>query len=456
LPLVHWDPQRVRRILEILFERAARTPRAANGATVRVSVTLRVPFIEIRVPHERLPGQSDGPPGEVAVSLARNLALLHAGSLECEPLGGDGGELWRLRLPLPNLAGSTLPTGGRECDSVLVLSSHGRVPEEFDGYQTPSGGGVRLVAPDLLVNDLLKNDGAPALVWDLERGDLSEWIVVRSLRLRETHRSLPLLILTAGREIPKSSDLGEFLRLASAALGSGPIVLVDPSEARRGGLAAQLREGCGIVELVEIGRVDEIPALLQDVDIGLFILNTLEDRDLRFIRDIPRLAAVPILVFVDRLQGLEEIEFCVQTPKVVLCNRHILHPEELRDLIDRLRRGDGSHGPPTSGLVKKAILYLNLHYASVPSRYRLADFVHVNEDYLTRIFRRELGLTPWEYLNRYRIRVAEALLRTTSESIRRIASGAGFRDQAYFCRVFRAITGRSPSEFRERSGSTVE
>ena len=154
-------------------------------------------------------------------------------------------------------------------------------------------------------------------------------------------------------------------------------------------------DGAEVVYLTS-GVVRPKPSRLS-INIGLFILNTLEDRDLRFIRDIPRLAAVPILVFVDRLQGLEEIEFCVQAPKVVLCNRHILHPEELRGLIDRLRRGDGSHGPPTSGLVKKAILYLNLHYASVPSRYRLADFVHVNEDYLTRIFRRELGLAPWDW-----------------------------------------------------------
>jgi len=65
------------------------------------------------------------------------------------------------------------------------------------------------------------------------------------------------------------------------------------------------------------------------------------------------------------------------------------------------------------------------------------------------VFNRELGLSPWDYLNRYRIYQAKELLRRTSDSIRAIARQVGFKDQAYFSRVFRKVTGVSPKAFRD-------
>ncbi len=74
----------------------------------------------------------------------------------------------------------------------------------------------------------------------------------------------------------------------------------------------------------------------------------------------------------------------------------------------------------------------------------------MNKDYLTRIFHRELGISPWDYLNRYRIKRAKALLRTSHASITAIASQVGFADSAYFSRVFHKEVGCSPREYRER------
>jgi YesN/AraC family two-component response regulator len=59
-----------------------------------------------------------------------------------------------------------------------------------------------------------------------------------------------------------------------------------------------------------------------------------------------------------------------------------------------------------------------------------------------------LGLSPWDYLNRYRIYQARELLRRTSDSVRVIARQVGFKDHAYFSRVFRNLTGVSPQKFR--------
>ena len=86
----------------------------------------------------------------------------------------------------------------------------------------------------------------------------------------------------------------------------------------------------------------------------------------------------------------------------------------------------------------------------VLARQQIADVVGVNQDYLSRIFHQELGLSPWAYLNRYRILQAKTLLRSTSLPITDVALKVGFDNPAYFSRVFRQSVGCSPRAFQEQ------
>jgi AraC-like DNA-binding protein len=105
-----------------------------------------------------------------------------------------------------------------------------------------------------------------------------------------------------------------------------------------------------------------------------------------------------------------------------------------------------------SGLVKQAIAYLHQNYMRPISRWEIAEAVGVSEDYLSRVFNRELNISPWDYLNRYRVLQSKHLLLHTTDSIGAIAHQVGFKDQAYFSRVFHKVTGISPQEFREGNG----
>jgi YesN/AraC family two-component response regulator len=58
-------------------------------------------------------------------------------------------------------------------------------------------------------------------------------------------------------------------------------------------------------------------------------------------------------------------------------------------------------------------------------------------------------LTPWDYLNRFRILRAKEILRKTSNNIGSIALQVGFKDKAYFSRVFHKLAGCSPQSYRE-------
>ena len=99
-------------------------------------------------------------------------------------------------------------------------------------------------------------------------------------------------------------------------------------------------------------------------------------------------------------------------------------------------------------LVRLAMVYLHEHYAEPISRWDLAQHVCISEDYLTYCFRQELGTTPMQYLQRYRVNQAKLLLKNSQKSITEIALDVGFSDSGYFSRVFHRQTGMYPEAFR--------
>jgi AraC family transcriptional regulator len=79
----------------------------------------------------------------------------------------------------------------------------------------------------------------------------------------------------------------------------------------------------------------------------------------------------------------------------------------------------------------------------------VASQVGVHPVHLSRVFRTRCGQTLGEYLNGLRVRFAcERLLTGELVSLADLAIGAGFADQSHFCRVFKAMVGSTPTEFR--------
>lgn len=111
--------------------------------------------------------------------------------------------------------------------------------------------------------------------------------------------------------------------------------------------------------------------------------------------------------------------------------------------------GEQDLPPYANDLTRQTVAYLRQRFADQPlSRAQIAAHVAASESYLTRVFHRDLGITPWEYLTRLRIDQAKDLLHTTSLTIAEIANQVGYNDGAYFSRVFHQETGRSPLAFR--------
>ncbi len=109
---------------------------------------------------------------------------------------------------------------------------------------------------------------------------------------------------------------------------------------------------------------------------------------------------------------------------------------------------------PAVGLVQNprvaaAIAQFHDHYRDAPSLKQVAQAVHVSSFHFHRLFSREVGLSPREYLQAKQLQMARWLLRSTSWPISRVAREAGYASHGHFTSTFRRTLGRSPREFRE-------
>ena len=120
----------------------------------------------------------------------------------------------------------------------------------------------------------------------------------------------------------------------------------------------------------------------------------------------------------------------------------------LKDLIEKVfNYREFKNSSKFSKLVQSAQTYIMMYYSlqlSVPS---IAEHVHAERTYLMRRFKAETGITINEFLTNYRIRMASNLIESKQYQIQEISSMVGYTDAKYFSKVFKKITGYTPSEY---------
>ncbi|GAA0290655.1 AraC-like DNA-binding protein [Gracilibacillus halotolerans] len=111
--------------------------------------------------------------------------------------------------------------------------------------------------------------------------------------------------------------------------------------------------------------------------------------------------------------------------------------------IDRTEKNDDYHVPD---LLK----YIHNHFHQNLSLHKLSQTFHLNEHYISRIFKRTTGFGFVEYVNHLRITEAERLLSETNLPVHLIAQRVGYSTQVHFNRVFKRAKGLSPNQYRQR------
>lgn len=102
-----------------------------------------------------------------------------------------------------------------------------------------------------------------------------------------------------------------------------------------------------------------------------------------------------------------------------------------------------------------AMNYINSHYAEQVTLDEIADHAALSKFYFSRLFQRETGYSPKEYLNRIRLRNAMHRLTSSADSVEAIAFECGFSSSTVFIRAFKKATGDiTPNQFRQYFSGT--
>ena len=102
-------------------------------------------------------------------------------------------------------------------------------------------------------------------------------------------------------------------------------------------------------------------------------------------------------------------------------------------------------------IVGQAVRYIEECYSDPSIRVaEIAKKVNVERGYLYTLFMKNLGLSPQEYLLRFRLTKATDLLNHTELSIDKITTECGYQDSATFSKAFRKMFGIPPGKFRRR------
>lgn len=113
------------------------------------------------------------------------------------------------------------------------------------------------------------------------------------------------------------------------------------------------------------------------------------------------------------------------------------------DLVEK--RSMNSYSEP----VRQILVTVDASLTGDLSLKRFADELFLNTSYLSTLFKKEVGMTLTDYVNKNRIAYAKKLLKSTTLSIQDIAAKSGIPDIHYFTRLFRREMGMSPREWRK-------
>ncbi len=127
---------------------------------------------------------------------------------------------------------------------------------------------------------------------------------------------------------------------------------------------------------------------------------------------------------------------------------HQLHRELVEDYAQRMHLLHKKTLYPKPVMVCMDYIYENLHTKiTLPI---LAKTAGLSPSYLSRLFRRETGLTVSEYIIRKRVEAAENMLKYSEYSCIEISSYLCFSSESHFIQVFRRYTGYTPKQYRQK------
>jgi two-component system response regulator YesN len=197
---------------------------------------------------------------------------------------------------------------------------------------------------------------------------------------------------------------------------------------------------------LESGIVDFLRYLRSDKDYGPKDIKSSVVRFFWSLLATAREIEYERYVALAQTEILERISFAVTWAELEGAARTML------ELLPRAAEPAAEQAEPSTGvvpIVRRAQNVVSEFYSQGISLSDVARKVGVTAEYLSAQFHRETGVTFSAYLRNFRVRKAKELLLGTDLKLFAVGEQVGYRDSRYFCRVFKEVTGLSPSEYRK-------
>ena len=129
-----------------------------------------------------------------------------------------------------------------------------------------------------------------------------------------------------------------------------------------------------------------------------------------------------------------------------LCNFWCMLLEETADL----RKQNTERNTIDVDRLKKMMQFIHEHYADKITLGDIAISTNISTRECSRCFQRCIKISPINYLNEHRIRMAAQMLLQTDKNIITISENCGFSSSSYFSKLFQKIMGCTPKNYRKK------
>lgn len=121
----------------------------------------------------------------------------------------------------------------------------------------------------------------------------------------------------------------------------------------------------------------------------------------------------------------------------------------LYKLTEDIRRSSGNSNATDEIRMKQMIQYIGEHFGDKILLEDIADAAGISSRECSRCFARTVRMSPVDYLNKYRVRMAAGRIINTADPIGLIGEECGFASDSYFGKMFKSIMGCSPRDYRK-------
>ena len=200
--------------------------------------------------------------------------------------------------------------------------------------------------------------------------------------------------------------------------------------------------------LEALSKIDELKPDIVIMDINIPIMNGLKVIELSRIKH-------PDTAFVI-VSGYDDFSYCRQALKLKITD-YILKPvnyEEFGNCIDNLKislfesKKENKDSQQKDRMIVSITKYLQNHLQEDVSLNVLAQEFHLNAQYISQLFKSEIGVGFLTYLTNIRIEHAKKLLLSTDDAISDISDQCGYNDYRVFTKEFKKKEGITHSQFR--------